>query len=255
MATAGNDLITLLNVTDPIKAIAHLDDIKLLEEILPELTALKATSKGHKDNYYHTLGVLENCLELGLGTNYRLAAIFHDIGKAVTKKYYHDKGWTFHQHEEVGANMLGVIWERLGLPAEYYDDVFIITKYHGMVRVLSDEGITDSAIRRFVTEVGEKWRLLMVFCKTDLTTKYPNKKYGIRKKIDELTDKIEKFLVEEKEREWRMAITGNDIMDILGIAPGRELGNIKTGLEKKVKAGEIPNDREILIGHIKSLKK
>lgn len=251
--TKGEDLIILLTGSDPVSVLIHLNEVGILNDILPELVVLKSETKGHKDNFMHSLGVLNNSIQLELGIIYRLSALLHDIGKAITKRYDKEKGWTFHHHEEVGSKLLPKIWERLNLPENLYDPVYTITKYHGMVKILSEEGVTDSAIRRFLGEVGDNWKILLIFAKTDMTTKYQDKKVKQWKTIDDLYKKIEKFIVDEKEREWRMAVGGNDIMEILNITPGRELGKIKSDMEKKVKAGELPNDRDHLLGYISSL--
>lgn len=219
----------------------------LLNIILPELTDLIGIEEkngfSHKDNFYHTLEVVDN---ISLETDFiylRWAALLHDIGKTITKKYIPKLGWTFHSHELVGAKMIPSIFKRLKLPMGYYMKyVQKIIKYSSRPISLIKEESTDSAIRRLLFDAGNDIEDLIMLCQADITTKniikrnkYINNFILVKNKINKLKDK-------DRIRNWQSPISGFDIMNIFDLTPCKEIGVIKNSLKEAILDGKIKNE-------------
>ena len=243
----SDEINKILLTESPSIGFKILESLNLLEFIIPELIDLKGVEEvegqTHKDNFYHTLEVLDNISKNTENIWLRWAALLHDIGKAPTKKFDNKIGWTFHGHEYVGSKMIKVIFKRLNLPQnEVLKYVQKIVMMSSRPIIISDDVVTDSAVRRLIYDAGDSIEDLLVLCEADITTKNQKKFIKYQNNFKVVRKKIKDVEGRDNIRNFQPPVTGEIIMNHYKIKPCKEIGIIKEKIKNAILDGEIKND-------------
>lgn len=241
----NNMIFDILREKEPYLDFFKLQEQGILSMLCSEISNLDENVKGHKNNFYHTMAVLKNvCDSNNDKFEMRVVAIFHDIGKPSTKKYI-DGDWTFHNHENVSAEMFLKIMKRWKITDEnFINYCYRMIKFHGRTKMPKD--ITDSAVRRFTKEIGiDIINDLMDFCKCDITTKFDDKRKRQQNALEIIRNKVFEVAKKDEENKWRSPLTGDIIMKTLNIKPSKLIGDIKKIYDPLFKENKITLEEAI----------
>lgn len=243
------ELHKIMSASKPSKGLILLQRCDLMQYFLPEVVALlgveEIEGQSHKDNFYHTAQVVDNVAERSDNMWLRYAALFHDIGKAPTKRFVKGTGWTFHNHEFVGSKMVNSIFRRLKMPLgdarKYVQKMVMLSS---RPQAVAEDQATDSAARRLLFDAGEEIEDLMLLCESDLTTRNEKKKRRFLNKYQEVRERLKEVEEKDRLRNFQPPVDGAEIMELFALKPGREIGVLKTAVKDAILDGAIENDRD-----------
>ena len=247
-----DELNKIIMTPTPSRGFVDLHRAGLLQMVMPELAALDVVErrgdKAHKNNFYHTLEVLDNVSRRGAGLWLRWAALMHDIGKPRCKRWDAAQGWTFHNHNYVGAKMVPQVFRRMALPLDAkMKYVQKLVDLHMRPIAIADEEVTDSAVRRLMNDAGDDIDDLMTLCEADITSKNEGRKKMFLENFRMVREKLADLKERDYKRLLQPCIDGNEIMEMFALPPCREVGLLKQALKEAVLDNSVPNEREPLM--------
>lgn len=254
-----DELNKIVLAKQPSSGFSLLLESGLLGEFFPEMVNLlgvdEKNGQRHKDNFWHTLEVLNNVAEVSDDLWLRWAAIMHDIAKPPTKRFSPGTGWTFHGHDALGAKWVPRIFRRLGLPMdERMRYIQKLVRLHLRPIALASEEVTDSAIRRLIYEAGDELEDLMVLCRADITTKNEWKQKKFQNNFDRVEKNVKEVEKKDRIRNWKNPISGEQIMEVLNVKPGPVVGRVKDRIKDAILDGIIPNDDDEAYRYLLKIK-
>lgn len=248
----ADELNKIMKTAQPSRGLAELQRCGLLKLIIPELAALDIVEtrngRAHKNNFYHTLEVVDNVAKHSDNLWLRWAALFHDVGKTKSKRWEPALGWTFHNHNYIGAKMIPSIFRRMKLPMDAkMKYVEKLVDLHMRPIVIADEVVTDSAVRRLMNDAGDDIDDLMTLCEADITSKNEVRKKRFLENFRMVREKLTDLKERDYKRLLQPVIDGNEIMEMFSLQPCREVGQLKQYLKDAVLDNRVPNEREPLM--------
>ena len=235
-----------------------MEETGVLNVVFPEFVALKGIEQieghHHKDVFRHTLKVVDNVAAVSQDINLRYTALVHDIAKPRTKEFVKGKGWTFHNHEEVGARMLPGIGRRLRLPNEMTQYAQKLTRLHLRPISLTLEEVTDSAYRRLLVQAGEHLEDLLCLCRADITSQNPQRVQKHLANFDFVVNRLQEVEGKDQMRAFQSPVRGEEIMRVCNLKPGPQIGKLKKMIEEAILEGDIPNDYDAAYQYLLSIK-
>lgn len=248
----ADELNKIMKTAQPSRGLAELQRCGLLQLIIPELAALDIVEtrngRAHKNNFYHTLEVVDNVAKHSDNLWLRWAALFHDVGKTKSKRWEPALGWTFHNHNYIGAKMIPSIFRRMKLPMDAkMKYVEKLVELHMRPIVIADEVVTDSAVRRLMNDAGDDIDDLMTLCEADITSKNEVRKKRFLENFRMVREKLTDLKERDYKRLLQPVIDGNEIMEMFSLQPCREVGQLKQYLKDAVLDNRVPNEREPLM--------
>ena len=248
----ADELNKIMMTAQPSRGLAELQRCGLLQLIIPELSALDIVEtrngRAHKNNFYHTLEVVDNVAKHSDNLWLRWAALFHDVGKTKSKRWEPALGWTFHNHNYIGAKMIPSIFRRMQLPMDAkMKYVEKLVDLHMRPIVIADEVVTDSAVRRLMNDAGDDIDDLMTLCEADITSKNEVRKKRFLENFRMVREKLTDLKERDYKRLLQPVIDGNEIMEMFSLQPCREVGQLKQYLKDAVLDNRVPNEREPLM--------
>lgn len=259
-----DEFLKILATKRPSIGLSILYETGLMKHIFPEVERLAGVDLvqdgsrefKHKDVFRHTLKVVDNVAEMSDDLWLRFATLMHDVAKPRTKKFIEGHGWTFHGHEEIGARWQEKIFRRMKLPMQHLDYVRTLVRLHQRPMMLVDDGVTDSAIRRLAVQAGDAIDDLFMLCRADVTTRNPKRAEKYLRNYDIVQSKVKDVLERDQLRAFQSPVRGEEIMEITGLGPCREVGYMKWMIEEAILDGVIPNEhdaaRAYLLQHLES---
>jgi poly(A) polymerase len=254
----SEEFFKVLKARRPSIGLRLLFETGILQMVFPEIAQMAGVDQRrdhhHKDVFLHTCTVVDNISQATSDVWLRFVALVHDIAKPRTKVFREGQGWTFHGHEELGARMMRKIFQRMRLPFEHLPYVEKLVRLHLRPMVLVDDIVTDSAVRRLVFEAGNDIDDLMKLCRADITSKNPNLVARYLRNYDVVMQKIREVEEKDRLRNWQPPVKGDEIMAVLGLEPGRQIGLLKKAIEEAVLDGRIPNEHDAALQYLLQIK-
>ncbi len=253
-----DELLKILTTPEPSIGLRLMEETGIMPVVLPDIHNLKGVDQigthRHKDVFDHTLKVVDNVASMSDDIKLRVTALFHDIAKPATKAYHPDSGWSFHGHEEIGARMFKSTGRRLRLSNDMIDYVVKLIRLHLRPIHLSEEGVTDSAIRRLVFNAGDHLDDLITLCRADITSGNPKRVKKHLANFDHVVQRIAEVEEKDRIRQFQPPVRGDEIMRELELEPGPVVGKIKNAIQEAILNGDIPNEHDAAFDYMMRIK-